>query len=113
MTEEEHPDQSESSQAEGGESSQADEEEVSPRKSGRVRKPKVFKDSVTPSYVKKSVDRSKRTNPNEPGIYNILLCFFLHSTLWVIGLKVTEVGFEFRDRSSNLSMCQITDHIVP
>jgi len=41
-----------------------EEEEAAPRKSGRVRKPKEFKDSITPSYVKKSVERSKKTNPD-------------------------------------------------
>jgi len=44
-----------------------EEEEVAPRKSGRVRKPKEFKDSVTPSYVKKSVARSKKTGQTEEG----------------------------------------------
>lgn len=46
---------------------QDDEEEVAPRKSGRVRKPKEFKDSVTPSYVKKSVERSKKTSKTDEG----------------------------------------------
>ena len=58
------------------EESQPDEdgdEDVAPRKSGRVRKPKEFKDSITPSYVKKSVERSKRTNPDEPGLLYIFL----------------------------------------
>ena len=48
-----------------------DDEEIAPRKSGRVRKPKEFKDSITPSYVKKSVERSKRTNPDEPGWFGL------------------------------------------
>ena len=30
-------------------------------------------------------------------------------SLWVRGLMVTNVGFEFRDRSSIPSVCQITD----
>lgn len=41
------------------------EEEVVQRKSGRVRKPKQFKDSVTPSYIKKSVQRSLQTSQEE------------------------------------------------
>ena len=28
---------------------------------------------------------------------------------WVRGLTITEVGFEFRDRSSNPIVCQIKD----
>ena len=30
-------------------------------------------------------------------------------TKWVRGVMVTDVGFELRDRSSNPSVCQITD----
>ena len=75
------PEQSSQPKDGAQEDSQPDEEEeeAAPRKSGRMRKPKEYKDSITPSYVKKSVERSKLTNPNEPGIVFSLLVSYLGS----------------------------------
>ena len=49
-------------------------------------------------------------NPTPPAAA-LNCCFFMHLLffMWVRGVMVTGVGFEFRDRSSNPILCQITD----